>query len=58
MKSEQFGRLYADLARKYGLSFVDASAIVSPSKKDGYHLDPDSHEKLAQVFLGKINKLG
>lgn len=54
VKSERFARLYADLAKEYGLEFIDAAAIVSPSKKDGYHLEADSHKKLAETFQRKI----
>lgn len=57
VKSEQLGKEYAELAKRYNLEFVDAARIVSPSKKDGYHLEPNSHKKLAEVFQEKISKL-
>jgi len=57
VKSEQLGKEYAELAKKYNLEFVDAAKIVLPSKKDGYHLEPNSHKKLAEAFREKISKL-
>jgi len=54
-KSEQLSRLYTELAQRYGLEFVDAATIVPSSKKDGYHLEADSHKKLAEAFRKMIS---
>jgi hypothetical protein len=29
---------------------------VTPSKKDGYHLEPESHRKIAEVIFAKIKE--
>jgi lysophospholipase L1-like esterase len=52
-KSKMLGDLYRKIAEKYGLEFVDLSAIVTPSKTDGYHLEPEAHAKIANS-LGKL----
>lgn len=42
--------LYAELAKKYGLSFVDLTQFVTPSPIDGVHLSAEMHLKIAHVF--------
>lgn len=56
-KSKQLSMLYADIAKEYKFSFLDASKIVSPSEIDGYHLDEISHQKLAQSIFKQIQDL-
>ncbi len=48
-KSKQLGKLYRKLAKKYGLPFINLAEYVSPSKKDGYHLDADSHKIVSEL---------
>ncbi len=55
-KSEQIGSLYRELALKYDLFFLDAAKIVKPSKVDGYHLDANSHQKLAEAVYFEIRE--
>jgi lysophospholipase L1-like esterase len=56
-KSRQLGSLYQAVAEKYNLPFVDLLKHVEPSLKDGYHLEPESHAKVAEIFFEKIRKL-
>jgi len=54
IKSKQLGRLYKVVATKYRAAFVDIAQHVSPSRIDGYHLDPDAHKKIAKILVEKI----
>lgn len=54
-KSKHFPVGYQKIAKKYGLVFVNLQEFVKPSKKDGYHLDPESHMSIANK-LEKVIK--
>ena len=54
VKTKQLAPLYEQLAIKYNCKFVDLSKLVSPSKKDGYHLEPESHQIIADYFCSLI----
>lgn len=56
-KSKQLGALYKAIAEKHQHTFIDLSQIVQPSKKDGYHLDPESHAKVAHLLIEKIKNI-
>lgn len=49
-KSTKLGQLYEEVAKKYNYKFIDISKVVSPSKKDGYHLEPDAHENISKIL--------
>lgn len=49
-KSKQLGTLFEQIANRYNCQFIDISKYVSPSKKDGYHLEPESHQKIADLL--------
>ncbi len=53
-KSTKLGELYEQVAKKFNYKFIDISKVVSPSKKDGYHLEPESHQKIADLFFNLI----
>ncbi len=53
-KSHQLAPLYEQIARKHSLEFLDIALYVQPSKKDGYHFEPDGHSTMAQVVFEKI----
>ncbi|QQS39408.1 SGNH/GDSL hydrolase family protein [Candidatus Woesebacteria bacterium] len=53
-KSKHLGSLYEVIAKKYNCEFIDIAKLVSPSKKDGYHLEPEDHKKIADYFYGLI----
>lgn len=47
-KSQKLGSIYKNIAEKYNFKFLDLAQIIKPSKKDGYHLDPESHKIIAE----------
>ena len=49
---------YARLAEMYGCLYLDAGRIVTASAVDGVHLDPDSHERLAEAVYEKLKEAG
>lgn len=53
-KSKKLGELYEQVANKFNYKFIDISKFVSPSKKDGYHLESESHQKIADIFFNEI----
>lgn len=53
-KSKQLGLLYSRIAQKYRAKFIDLAQLVTPSKADGYHLDEDSHRKIATELTSLI----
>ena len=54
-KSKKLAPLFARVAKKYNCKFVDVSNLVSPSKKDGYHLEPEQHRVIADNFYKLIS---
>ena len=40
---------YRQFAEELGILFLDANTIISSSKSDGIHLDPESHKKLGEA---------
>lgn len=56
-KSEQLAELYKKVAEKYNSEFIDIAKYVSPSKKDGYHLEPESHKIVADHFTQIIPEI-
>ena len=56
-KSQKFGSLFAEVARTYGLPFLDASTVVQPSPIDGVHLTPEAHSELGNAIANKIMSL-
>jgi lysophospholipase L1-like esterase len=53
--STELSRVYKEVAEKYGCMFIDAGDHILSSTKDGYHLDAESHVKLAQVIAEKLS---
>ncbi len=48
--SKELPALFKVVTEKYGCSFLNAGEYISSSVVDGYHLDAESHIKLAQVI--------
>ncbi len=46
--------LFKEVAEKNGTSFLNAEDHISSSKTDGYHLDAESHLKLAEILADFI----
>ena len=53
-KTRALAPLYDKVARRFATNFIDLSKMVSPSKADGCHLDPESHAKIAEFLSGII----
>ncbi len=49
--------LYRQLARTYGARFLDLAQLVSPSQKDGIHLEPADHCAIAENLAGVIQAI-
>lgn len=56
-KSKQLAALYQQVASQYNCSFIDIAKLVSPSKTDGYHLEPKDHQIIADHFYNLISSL-
>ena len=56
-KSRRLGALLAEVARTYGIAFLDAAMVVAPSPIDGVHLEAPEHLKLGNAIADKILSL-
>ena len=56
-KSKKFPEYYKKVAEKQNCDFLDVSQLAQPSSKDGCHLDPQGHLKIAEVLEKKINDI-
>ena len=56
-KAERFGALYAEVARTYGIPFLDAATVIQPSPIDGVHFDAAAHHKLGNAIADRILSL-
>lgn len=56
-KSKKLGALYEKIAVKYGCGFLGALKTVETSEKDGLHLEPKEHKKLAEAIRSKIKQM-
>jgi lysophospholipase L1-like esterase len=55
-KSRKLPEFYKALASKNNCFYINLQEYVAPSKKDGYHLEQESHQKLADLFYTFIIK--
>lgn len=53
-KSRMLAGIYQELARAYGVLFLDAGAFVRHFQADGCHLDRRGHGELAQAVYDKL----
>ncbi|MBP9711415.1 MAG: acylhydrolase [Candidatus Pacebacteria bacterium] len=56
-KIVKFPELFKDVAIKYSCRFLNAADYITASDKDGLHLEPESHQKLAEVLATEIRKI-
>ena len=52
--SAKLGKLYGQLADKYGCAFLDASEVVRVSDSDSIHLDAEEQRKLADAIYNSL----
>lgn len=53
-KSSKLSEIYKKVSQIYNCEFIDLNKIVSVSSKDGLHLEPEAHKKIAE----KIKNIG
>lgn len=56
-KSKQFAKYFREIAERQNCNFLDVAQYIQPSKKDGCHLDSESHAKIAEVLEEKIKTI-
>ncbi len=56
-RSLQFSKEFARAAKEAGCAFFDASKFAEPSPLDHLHMDPASHESLANGLADKVKEL-
>ena len=55
--SKELPPLYRAMAAECGAAFLDASRFIKTSSRDGIHLEPEEHRKLAEAVADAIKKL-
>ncbi len=53
-RSETFSPAYEKLAKEENVYFLDAAQYAETSDKDGIHMEPEAHKKLALAIAKKI----
>jgi len=48
-KSRLLGQRYGDVAKREGVAFLDAGAVIRCSDLDGIHYEADAHERLGRA---------
>lgn len=56
-KSRALAPLFAELAAAYGVGFLDASEIISPSPVDGVHFEAEAHSALGTAVAEAVARL-
>ncbi len=56
-QSTLFGAVYANVAKKKGVDFLDAGAVVESSPIDGVHLEAAAHRALGRAMAEKIREI-
>ncbi|HVJ42017.1 MAG TPA: SGNH/GDSL hydrolase family protein [Dongiaceae bacterium] len=56
-KSLRLAGLYAALAARRGVEFLDTSQVIRSSDVDGIHFDADALEPLGQVIAGRLRQM-
>ena len=56
-KSLHLAKIYEEIAAEKDCSFIDWDKIVKVSPKDGLHLEPDAHKKIAEAMFESLLSL-
>ena len=56
-KSEEIADYLEGIAKQNGCHYLDAGKIVKGSPKDGVHLEPEEHAKLAGAMFEKVKEI-
>lgn len=57
-KSQHLAGKYAQVAQRYGASFLDAATVVQVSDVDGVHLAVDQHRRLGEAVAMRVREMG
>lgn len=56
-KSQRLSEIYESIAKEKNCRFADWDKIVTVSPKDGLHLEPDAHKKIAEAMFESLLSL-
>ena len=56
-KSLHLAKIYEEIAAEKDCSFIDWDKIVKVSPKDGLHLEPEAHKKIAEAMFESLLSL-
>lgn len=56
-RSSQFAEAYREFADMAGAYFLDAALFAKASERDGVHMEPEEHHKLAIGMLEKVKEI-
>ena len=56
-KSQALPPIYAALARRWGIGYLDAGQVIATSVLDGVHYDADAHARLAVAVAAAVRSL-
>ncbi len=56
-KSKQLPKLYKNISLEHSIGYLNLQDYATPSKKDGYHFDPETHEIVANKIYQRINEI-
>lgn len=56
-KSKELALHYKAVAETLGVRFFDTGSVVQSSAVDGFHLDPESHDRLGRAMAAEIKRL-
>jgi lysophospholipase L1-like esterase len=56
-ESRRLAPFYQLMAERSGVAFIDAGTVVSTSRMDGVHLDPEAHAALGQAVAAKVREI-
>jgi lysophospholipase L1-like esterase len=56
-KSQRLAAIYADIARRHAVPFLDAGAVIVSSPLDGVHFELDEHAKLGRAVAAKVREI-
>lgn len=56
-ESTRFAYYYRHVAESKGVYFFDAASVASPSKIDGVHMEPASHQALGRALAAEVRKI-